>query len=403
MPVNNSFAGAAMQAVQGNGYTVFGPQTASPIFGTLTYVIVPTGTPWFSESTGYPPIFQTGRINPEVVLEANGVNQRIISAGFEVTNTTADLYKSGSCTVFSTFQGDYETQMVNSFQGIQYVPVTGTTLNAFGLIRNFRLPPQSLSQAQQTPGARTWPAVQGCYVPARLNLSRIKPNFGNNLIPVFWGPGAVANPYVIGCAATATNSGANANGTAYPLQDNMESGLHCSGAVFSGLTPQSTLLLTANITVETFPTSDVNELALASPTAVYDPIALALYEETIYRTPVGCPQTDNPTGEWWKEIGKGLWAAAKVAIPEVVGKVIPFSDVLIKPALNAVESAVTALDDTARNNKAWKDSTERNQPKKKVDKKIEKAAKKITKMAIQEEKPKLVLRPSRRPVGKGRK
>lgn len=55
------------------------------------------------KSTGYPPIFQTGRISPEVVLEANGVNQRIISAGFEVTNTTADLYKSGSCTVFSTY------------------------------------------------------------------------------------------------------------------------------------------------------------------------------------------------------------------------------------------------------------------------------------------------------------
>ncbi len=75
---------------------------------------------------------------------------------------------------------------------------------------------------------------------------------------------------------------------------------HQSGAIFTGLSFNTTLTLNLNVYYESFPSmSDPNILALAKPSAIYDPCALELYSRVLQELPVGVPVRENGLGDWF--------------------------------------------------------------------------------------------------------
>jgi hypothetical protein len=80
-----------------------------------------------------------------------------------------------------------------------------------------------------------------------------------------------------------------------------------SGAYFTGLSPQTTLTVDVRWYIERCPTIDEPSLVvLATPSPVYDPIALKIYSEAVHGLPVGVPVSENPLGEWFNKVLMGV-------------------------------------------------------------------------------------------------
>jgi len=70
----------------------------------------------------------------------------------------------------------------------------------------------------------------------------------------------------------------------------------------TGLSTVTTLTVSAVFYIEYFPPCDHNSIAIASPSTTYDPLAIQSYCKALPNLPVGCPQTANPAGEWFKSV-----------------------------------------------------------------------------------------------------
>jgi hypothetical protein len=77
---------------------------------------------------------------------------------------------------------------------------------------------------------------------------------------------------------------------------------HQTGAIFTGLSATSTLTLTVNYYLESFPgPAEPGILVLATPSAQYDPVALELFSHCLGTLPVGVPAGDNIMGSWFSD------------------------------------------------------------------------------------------------------
>jgi len=85
-----------------------------------------------------------------------------------------------------------------------------------------------------------------------------------------------------------------------------------AGAYFTGLSPQTTLFVTWRVGLERLPAANKPTfLALAQPSATFDPNALLLYNLIANHLPPGCPQGWNDLGKWFNIIAN----VAKNVIP----------------------------------------------------------------------------------------
>lgn len=238
------------------------------------------------------------------INHARGIS-RIIGIGFEVHNSSAEIYKQGSVTTYRMPQ-----------LGSTYQQVTLNNAGTFKAVTTgqmWREPPGTVADANMLKGTRTWNASEGVYATcfqhsvhnpmAQLESAQI-------LFSPTSGPGAAtiarASPYLtVGAAAVAPNC----SGIAF--LPNKTAPFHTTGAMFTGLSPETTLTVKVRVYIERAPTPSEADLAvLASPSAGYDVKALELYAAAVNMLPPAVKVGENAKGDWWRAILSVLKTAA---------------------------------------------------------------------------------------------
>lgn len=292
------------------------------LYSGVNAVACPTGTNIFTAPGGQVP-------TPTIAFPqtfASG-NFRLIACGFEVVNTTAELYKGGSVTVYRS--PSYH-QLCNLF------PVPAAS-SVFVASKMTMMPPGTQTEATLFPTSRTWGASEGAYVVCTLNSDNIPfvsslPNHQAGLITN------------VDVASLTTGSG---NRLAYlPLQPDPTTGrtagmnsifpFDVSGAIFTGLNPNSTLQVTVKYVVERIPsTTEPNLLVLTRPPAPYDPMALEIYSRLIAMIAPGVKVSDNPDGEFW------------ASVLDLIGDVLPVVGAVLTPVLGPAATVIGAAGSAA--------------------------------------------------------
>lgn len=239
---------------------------------------------------------------------------RIIGLGFEVQNTTAELYRQGQVFVWRLPEPAIEPSNYN-FRGNKFNgQAGGYTLIPFdGQI--VMCPPRSSNDAMLIPGTRQWRAEEGCYIVGAHIGQDNPPLFVDYVQPLMKvdqnpdvthgesGPGSdyplsICNQAPLAMPVPLIDSAVDMYFPAFRMYP-----LHLCGALFAGLSPQTTLTVTWNVYLETFPTvADPNILVLATPSATYDPVALQLYSHALVNLPVGVPAGWNEEGDWFADL-----------------------------------------------------------------------------------------------------
>lgn len=276
------------------------------------------GVQAYYNASGVPINLTSGTVG-QIVLPSSyedGVS-RIVGMGIEVINSTAEIYKQGQVTVFRIPQPDRDPQgyiIGNTGSGVstQSLPVS---------VEN--PPPTTQAVAMLACGSRQWRASEGCYMVVPfvgeenppLGMEYVQPCVETFEVPAAGSTTSVMLPYHQG--ANTINPALLKFGPAkiYPL--------HMAGAFFTGLSPQTTLTITANMYVETFP-RPTDELApLATPSAEFDPEALKIFSHAMGSLPVGVPADMNGFGDWFAGVVSqiGDWIAAPLsALPHPLAK-----------------------------------------------------------------------------------
>lgn len=178
------------------------------------------------------------------------------------------------------------------------LPVTRSSANSF-TYQN--LTPQTLAEAQILPGTKQWDAKQGCYLVQMMNDMTNVPSFPTCESALwvvdelsFPTPTAVTrgNPFMELPSATPENQ------LAFP--GNKRIPYNPKGAVFSGLSHESTFTINYTSIIERIVSSQDPTLAvLATPSPEEDPVAIQLYLQVISKLPIGVVFKDNGLGEWF--------------------------------------------------------------------------------------------------------
>jgi hypothetical protein len=190
----------------------------------------------------------------------------------------------------------------------------------------FRCPPNTLAEAKIMPGSHSWAAQDGTYNTAKFQsenkfqaMTRRPWAMCQNNPTAPIGGGYVNDTYG---SFISDQSLGRRNDTSVGSQG--EPGLfggpmhfsqmNTTGAYFTGLSEQTTLFVTWRVAIERLPSANKPAfLALAQPSATYDPNALVLYNMVANVLPPGCPQGYNDMGKWFRWISD----AAQKSIPAV--------------------------------------------------------------------------------------
>lgn len=254
---------------------------------------------------------------------------RILYSGFEVVNTTAQIYKQGAVTVYE-YGNSYETAASMP----QFVS-DGTTSNVQPISQPttyFRCPPNTLAEAKIMPGSHSWAAQDGCYNTAKFQsdnkfqgMTRRPWAMCQNNVTAPRSSGYVSGEYgsfvsdqSLFQSVTTPLSGSTPPGNpgvagryGGPMHFSQ---MNTTGAYFTGLSHNTTLFVTWRVGIERLPAANKPAfLALAQPSATFDPNALVLYNMVANVLPPGCPQGYNDMGKWFRWISD----AAQKAIPSV--------------------------------------------------------------------------------------
>jgi hypothetical protein len=311
--------------------------TGLVLFSGVNAIAVASNTDWQAASTG------SSSNALQIPAEFTQGYYRVIGAAFEVTNTTAELYKGGTVTVYrspafscrgslQTITGPYETSLVSTT-----VTTPVTQVNSSGVVKILEttetksslfpqwyyvnipcdyqnLPPSTQSAAALYPNSRTWGATDGCYIVMTMNseanpfvapvsgkTSGLLLGIDNNTLTTGDGNRTAWLPRWGGAGGPTFRTPGLSSNIPFDI----------SGAVFAGLNSNTTLQVTAKYFVERLPAiSDKNLLVLARNPCPYDPMILELYSRAILSLPVGVKVGENPLGEWFFDILQALAGAA---------------------------------------------------------------------------------------------
>jgi len=236
---------------------------------------------------------------PDSVVSGNG---RLIGMGFEVINTTAEIYRQGTAYVWRSPQQENGT----GTWGVSRAFLTDFAVDWF-TGRQLQWCPPDEGAILLLPGSRTWEASKGAYcvvpfisvenpvTPANYEIPVATDAFDSSLRTTANSTNVFVPP-----PFTTTVAGSTLYGNHWP---NKWAPVHSAGAAFTGLSNQSTLTITLNAYYEYFPAStDVNLVTLAKPSASYDPLALELYSIALSEMPVGVEAAMNGLGDWFAGI-----------------------------------------------------------------------------------------------------
>lgn len=309
-----------MMTVPSSGHHLYtlGNLSRGQPFGALNISCIKSGA---TLPTGAPDTIGDNYIALGSVLTTDRC--RLIGVAVEVTNVTPEFYKSGSLTVaMLPDSADDAAACVYTDSSAQNKP-SSQQLD--------RVCKQACTVAplQSVPGSQTWDAKKGVYfiprmteVPRRLNsyftaLDSSGSAFGaNSRIPVFYGTD--------GKTATLEPIGSVLDGAIKtPLFDPMyPSGFSPCQAWFSGLSNNTSLTVCFRTIVEYFPAVGSPLLPLSSPSACFDPKALALYARVASVAPYAVPVGMNAAGDYFKRILNVMGQAALLVAP-IFGEFAP--------------------------------------------------------------------------------
>jgi len=258
---------------------------------------------------------------------------RIIGKGFEVYNTSPDLYKSGACLVYKQPVADY-----NDATTATIVSVAPAAFIGAADVLLMDAPPTNVSEALRLPNSRQWEAREGCYVISPLHHGNTPVHTGNWTVPLYykdtpadstlWGPGFATQSFSPFTGLTPSTS-------ILKTGDQHWTNFDQCGSIFTGLTKQSTLTINYRFFVEVFPGSSSSLANYAHPSPQYDPAALKLYAEICHKAPVGVEVKYNGLGDWFID---GIKAVADTVMP-IAGKVMKASG---HPGVKAVGKMLAA-------------------------------------------------------------
>lgn len=262
---------------------------------------------------------------------ASGVT-RIIGLGFEITNTTAEMYKQGSLTAYRMPQLGTLTCIPTASTSGSYAAAASNTM--------YKLPPSTVAQANLLKGTRTWDAAAGAYVTCLQNsIHNPLTQLGSNqIIYAATSQPQVADFNVIAQSGVAGAAGSSATGYGPTKQVPYDT----SGVFLTGLSNSTTLTVKLRVYVERAPTWFDPSLAVqATPSAGYDIHALELYSQACNVLPPAVKVGENAKGDWWRAVLSVLRAAA-VPIGLAVSPYFPAA-----AAIGASVSSVAEAIDTS--------------------------------------------------------
>jgi hypothetical protein len=224
---------------------------------------------------------------------------RLIGMGIEAVNTTAEIYKQGTTTVYRlplSHKSSSVYAIPNTTSGFSYVSAT-----------SYPAPPRTVAEAMLLAGSRQWKASEGAYC--------VVPFMGQDNPPVatsyeqpwflypnqdFPGSSPLPNNNAFLGPTLVTTGVANTQPAI--VKGFRHENTHMAGMIFAGLSDQSTITLNWNVYYESFPTPSSDLVTLARPSCVYDPVALELLSRVLNEVPVGVPADMNWDGEWFANI-----------------------------------------------------------------------------------------------------
>jgi hypothetical protein len=255
---------------------------------------------------------------------------RIIGIGMEVHNTTADLYKSGTATLYRLPQSTVDADFVHA---------NGTSVQSHVAGKISRLPPGNTEQALLLRGSLQWEAKDGSYQVPVFEMDDNKPItsliaeraffFGDFSGSSSGGGDDWENPTETGYLARQAYEYSGVTQTyGIPIKP-----IPCDtcGVIFTGLNYNTTMTLVVKVYVETFPTYADPLVTLARAPPPYDPMFFKLYKDISLTLPAGCKVNDNAKGKFW------------AGILDVIGTVAPMIGSLGGPLGSVIGGAVGNL------------------------------------------------------------
>lgn len=222
---------------------------------------------------------------------------RLIGLGFEVANTTSDLYRQGTVTVYKT---GWHAQ-------------SGTLCNATGYsaapTRYYNGIPLSSIEAYRIPGARQWEAEKGVYMTPTLKSIDVP-----SVMAVPTSVSFLNRPVATGAAFSVAYQPASALTSMQPSIQ-LTNEFNLAGSYFSGLSNPTTLVVTVKWFLEIFPSTTDPFVDFATPSATYDEEALSIYTRTMNKMPPGVPKGDNEAGGWFKKVLSAIGTIVGMASP----------------------------------------------------------------------------------------
>jgi len=315
--------------------------------GTVTSTTAPLTI--YANATGgvlYPtalvaPLTNSGLPGTGVVDLCSGIT-RIVGIGFEVENTTAEIYKQGTCTCYRmpTSMGQYSHAVYNA---------ASTFVTHFDG-QCYSSPPISADDAMLLKGSVAWKAAEGAYM---IGTQSSVVNPLSMLTTLGWLSTTEMTQSVAELSEyySATSEVAPLASVVTPQLQKLTP-FNTSGVFLTGLSLDSTFTVTLKVYVERAPTVNEPDLSvLATPSASYDVMALQLYAKALQQLPVAVPVRFNKAGDWWRNI---LRAVSTIAMPlaKAVAPWLPMGQLIGATAKAGVDTALRLSDPDAKKKKA---------------------------------------------------
>lgn len=247
---------------------------------------------------------------------------RVIGMGYEVTNTTAEINKQGSVTVYRMPQS-HGTNVAS-------VQNAAVTQQAVGVIQRYRRTPDSLAQCNLLKGTRTWDAASGVYAVCVQNSIENPLVQETTELVMFDEASQPLTTTSVLLSGYQTVGGSSA----YPLPSTIIPAVQqtipfdSTGSYFTGLSNATILTVKLKVYVERAPTfADAALAVLASPSAGYDAAAFTFYSHMISELPIATKVLNNASGDWWRFCLKVLGTVAG-GLGVVMNPILPGAAVL---------------------------------------------------------------------------
>lgn len=231
--------------------------------------------------------------------------KRTVSLGFEIHNTTAELYKQGSLTVYRAppTVGASDLYLASETSPVTYQPIRTNLICSL---------PANIAEANLLPNSRTWEASRGAYcvaLPTPVN-DYSQPLCTNFIISVSGQRRAMMRGPI-------TDNNPVLNATYSPLA--------CAGVFSSDYTDDhQTFSLDMRQVIEIMPSPEDTGLMMFATTAPeIDTTFIRMYKAMFNNIPPGVIVSKNASGDWFRQvvrIAKDAIPGALAALPHPAAK-----------------------------------------------------------------------------------